>query len=547
MFIFELTVGLLAFALILSIVARRMAIPYPALLVIGGLILGFVPGAPPVIIDPQLALALFLPPILFDSAYSASWRDLRDNWRPILMMSVVLILATAFAVAVVLRWLIPDMPWAIAVALGAIVAPPDAAAASAVLQRLHIPRRLTTILEAESLLNDATALILYKFAVVAAVTGAFSLQDAALEFAIVAIGSVAMGIGCAFVLLAATRRIDDATNIILAGFVGVVIVFLIADHVELSGVLTVVAMGVTFFWRAPTVSRPEIRLAGFAIWDAVVYLLNVLGFVLIGLQLHPILARLEHWPLPRLIAYGAAVVVTMIVVRVVWVMTYNTGVRIKNALFGASVPAHFMLPSWQGGVVMSWAGMRGLVSIVAALALPVTTATGAPFPYRDLLLVLAFAAVFGTLVFQGMTLGPLIRLLRFSDGGDMERELNLGRREAAMAAISAVDELAETPGLPHKILDEVRDRYVARLAALHANERAQDGRFSDDDLRAAIRLVAISAERAAILSLRKKGLIGDDPEIELTRDLDLVELAIKRSSGDGAVTWLDTARTNAAP
>ncbi|MDB5364650.1 MAG: Na+/H+ antiporter [Rhodospirillales bacterium] len=539
MLLFELTVGLLAFALLLSVVARRLAVPYPSLLVIGGLVLGFIPNAPTIVIDPQLALALFLPPILFDSAYSASWRDLRDNWRPILLLSVGLILITTFAVAAVVHFLVPDMPWAIAIALGAIVAPPDAAAASAVLQRLHIPRRITTIIEAESLLNDATALILYKFAVVAAVTGSFSLGQASVNFVLIAVGSIALGIACGYAQLALTRRLDDAITIILIGFVAVAAVYLIADHLALSGVLTVVAMGVTFFWRAQTISKPETRLAGFPIWDAVVYLLNVLGFVLIGLQLRPILSGLDKsWPLSRLLLLGFAMVATMIVVRILWVMFYNSVVRVKNALHGSDAPAHFMLPTWQGGAVISWAGMRGLVSIVTALALPLTTANGDPFPYRDLLLGLAFAAVFGTLVFQGLTLGPLIRLLGVSDGDSAEREFTLARSEAAKAAIAAIDQLAETPGLPHNALDQVRAEYVARLAAI---SEAREG-VTDDDLRAAIRLAAIAAERDAIIRLRKNGLIGDDAEIELTRDLDLIELSIKRAHGDAAVTWLDTAR-----
>jgi CPA1 family monovalent cation:H+ antiporter len=543
MLLFELTIGLLAFALLLSVLAQRLAVPYPSLLVIGGLVLGFIPDAPPVTIDPQLVLALFLPPILFDSAYSASWRDLRDNWRPILLLSVGLILITTFAVAAVVHFLIPEMPWAIAIALGAIVSPPDAAAATAVLERLHIPRRITTILEAESLLNDATALILYKFAVVAAVTGSFSFAEASVSFVLVAVGSIALGIACGFALLALSSRLDDAITIILIGFIGVAGVFLAADHLGLSGVLTVVAMGVTFFWRAPTISKPETRLAGFPIWDAVVYLLNVLGFVLIGLQLPPILSGLDKgWPLSRLLLLGFAMVATMIIVRVLWVMSYNSLVRAKNAMHGINAPGHFMPPSWQGGVVISWAGMRGLVSIVTALALPLTTANGDPFPYRDLLLGLAFAAVFGTLVFQGLTLGPLIRLVGLSDGDSAEREVTLARCEAANAAIAAIDRLAETPGLPRKVLDDVRAEYVARLAEI--SDQRPSG-VTDDDLRATIRLAAIAAERAAIIRLRQNGMIGDDPEIELTRDLDLLELSIKRARGDAAVTWLDTARPTA--
>ncbi|WP_420243287.1 Na+/H+ antiporter [Roseiterribacter gracilis] len=538
--LFELTVALLAFALLLSAVAHRLAVPYPSLLVIGGLVIGFIPNAPAVRIDPQLALALFLPPILFDSAYSASWRDLRDNWKPILLLSVGLILATAFAVAAVVHWMIPDMPWAIAIALGAIVAPPDAAAASAVLQRLHIPRRITTILEAESLLNDATALILYKFAVVAAVTGSFSLQDASVNFVFVAVGGVALGFVCALVLLFLSRRLEDPITIILIGFVAVAAAFLIADRLQLSGVLTVVAMGVTFFWRVPAINRPEVRLAGFPIWESIVYLLNVLGFVLIGLQLRPIVQELDpNWPLLRLLELGFAMVATMIVVRIVWVMFYNSVVRAKNAVHGVNAPAHFMLPTWQGGVVISWAGMRGLVSIVTALALPLTTANGEPFPYRDLLLGLAFAAVFGTLVFQGLTLGPLIRLLRISDSGSNEREINLARSEAATAAIAAIDQLAETPGLPRNTLDDVRSEYITRLQEISQD---RERGVTDDDLRAAIRLAAIEAERATVLRMRKGGLIGDDAEIELTRDLDLIETSIKRARGDTPVSWLDAAR-----
>src|SRR5882672_4969238 len=324
---FETLIGLLLVAVTLAAVARRIGAPYPALLALGGAVLAFVPGAPVFSIPPDLALALFVAPVLLDAAYDTSPRDLKENWGPVAGLVVVSVGLTTVAVAVVARALVPAMPWAAAIALGAVVAPPDATAAIAVLRQVKIPHRLLTILEGESLLNDASALLVYRLAVGAVVAGAFSIRAVAPTFLLAVAGSLVAGPVLARLMLAVMNRVRDVPTAIIFQFITTFGVWIVAERVGLSGVLTMVCFAIAVARRAPERTPARIRVPSYAVWDTVVFVLNVLAFVFIGLQIRPILTNLDPALRLRYLYVAGAVLVTVIVVRFAWVMTHNALLR----------------------------------------------------------------------------------------------------------------------------------------------------------------------------------------------------------------------------
>ena len=330
------------------------------------------------------------------------------------------------------------MPWAAAVALGAVVAPPDATAATAVLRQVKIPHRLLTILEGESLLNDATALLIYRLAVGAVVAGAFSIRDVAPAFLLAVAGSLVVAPLLAWLLLAATKNVEDVPTAIILQFVGMFGVWIVAEHLGLSGVLTMVVFAMTVARSAPARTPARIRVPSYAVWETMVFLLNVLAFVFIGLQIRPILSALD--PSRRVLYFevAGAVLVTVILVRVAWVMTHNAFYRWKIRRHGFHPARPTLPPSVRSGLVVSWSGMRGIVSLAAALALPIRAGDG-PFPFRDLIVFTAFSVVLGTLVIQGLTLRPLLRALDLHDGDPVGQETELARERALQAALATLD------------------------------------------------------------------------------------------------------------
>ena len=368
---FETLIGLLLVAITLAAVARRIGAPYPALLAIGGALLAFVPGVPVFSIPPDLALALFVAPVLLDAAFDASPRDLRENWVPVASLVVVSVLLTTMAVAVVARMLVPAMPWAAAVALGAVVAPPDATAAIAVLRQVRIPHRLITILEGESLLNDASALLIYRLAVGAVVAGTFSIGSVAPAFLLAVAGSLVAGPVLAWLLLAVTSRVSDIPTAIILQFITTFGVWIAAERVGLSGVLTVVCFAFTASRSAPERTPARIRVPSYAVWDTVVFVVNVLAFVFIGLQMRPILSALEPGRRTLYFQLALAVLATVILVRVAWVMSYNAVLLWRIRRRGFHPPRPTLRPSVRSGLAVSWSGLRGIVTLAAALALPI--------------------------------------------------------------------------------------------------------------------------------------------------------------------------------
>jgi CPA1 family monovalent cation:H+ antiporter len=511
----EVLVTLLIAALILAGAARRVNAPYPVFLAVGGALLALIPGTPTFAVPPELALALFLAPVLLDAAYDASPRDLKDNWVPLVSLVVVAVSLTTAAVAVISHALIPSMPWAAAVALGAVVAPPDAAAATAVLRQVRPPHRILTILEGESLINDASALLIYRLAVEAVAANHFSVADVAPTFLVAVAGSFVVGPILGWVSIRMFDRVQHVPSAIILQFVVTFSVWILADRLGLSGVLTMVCYAITVARSAPALTPARIRIPTYAVWDTVVFVLNILAFIFIGLQLGPILDSLDASIRGQYFQVAAAVVLTVIAVRLVWHMSFNAAIRWRDRRFGFRPPRPMLRATVGSGLVISWAGMRGIVTLAAALALPVD------FPFRDLIVLTAFSVVLGTLVIQGLTLAPLLRALDLRDDDPVNREVNAARERALHAGLASVaDDESEAAA-------EVRQEFRAHLSANeHAGEAGEQNSSHTELHRRALR-----AARRAVLDMRASAEIGDDAFHRMEEELDWIEMASIRTTG----------------
>jgi CPA1 family monovalent cation:H+ antiporter len=508
-------ISLLVAVAVLAAASRAIGVPYPILLVLGGLVMGFVPGLPEVELEPELVLVIFLPPLLYSAAFFASLRDLRYDLRSISLMAVGLVIATACVVAVVAHALIDGLPWAAAFALGAIVAPTDPLAAIEIGSRLGMPRRLRTVIEGESLINDGTALVIYRVAI-GAIGGGFSLAEAGLEFVLGAAGGIAIGLAVGWVIAEIRKRLDDppveVTISILTGYAA----YVPAERAGASGVLAAVTVGIYIGWRAPEISNARQRVAGYSMWTILTFLLNALLFVLIGLQLPLILEGLEDEPLGELIGVAAAVAAVVIVTRILWVHASTFLIRMLDRR-----PSQIARRgSWRGRTVVGWAGLRGAVSLAAALALP------ADFPARDQLLFVTFVVILVTLVLQGLTLPAVIRWSGVHDDGEEAREELLARRRATEAALAHLDELEGQEWTRDDTVERMRGMYRYRVRRLNARAGEQeDGDGDDYEYRSRkyqkmVRSV-LDAQRAAVVQLRNQGEISNDVMHRIERELDL--------------------------
>jgi len=516
MLIFEWVLAILLGAVLLSVLANKMAIPYPALLALGGTVIAFIPGAPRIVLEPDLALALFVAPVLLDAAYDTSPRDLRDDWLPVTCLVLVAVGLTTGAVAVVAHGL-TAMPWAAAIALGAIVAPPDAAAATAVLRQVRLPHRIVTILEGESLLNDASALLIYRVAVTAMSAGSITLGSTAPTFLLTVMGSLIAGPVLALTymrLVAILNRSGDAPTSVLLQFIGTFGVWLLADRIGLSGILTIVAYAITIARRAPAITPARVRVPSYAVWETAVFVLNVLAFVLIGLQIGPIFESLAPDQRTGYLLISVAVLATVLLVRFAWVMSYNTLARWRIERVGFHPPRPMMAPTVKGGLVVAWCGMRGIVTLVAALALPNGDRSPA-FPFRDLIIFVAFSVVLGTLLLQGLTLRPLLMKLDLRDDDPVGQEVARARLVAYQAA------LASLKGEQSRLAEALRVELEDALVRANGQAAAADPDGSADGLR----LRAVNSARSALLGLRRSGEIGDAAFHRLEEEMDRIELS----------------------
>lgn len=515
----------IALFVVLAVVAtlsRRLGVPYPLLMLVTGLLIGFIPGLPHITLTPELVLLLFLPPILFQAAYFTSVRDLVANSRAISLLGVGLVVVTVLAVGIVANWLAPQLGWAAAFALGAIVAPPDAVAATAVARQIHLPRRIVTILEGESLFNDAAALVAFSLAIQAVLTGDFEPTNAALQLVWVAVGGVAIGLVVGNVTSWLLARLQDAQVETLITLIAPFTAYLPADFIGVSGVLAAVVAGLIVGRRAPQILTSESRILGRAVWDIVVFLINGLVFVLIGLEL-PVVVRSAGDAVWTYLGIALAVSLTVIVVRFAWVVPATYLPRILSPKLRARDPS----PPWQAVFVLGYAGMRGTVSIAAALAVPVVVGPNfEAFPGRALLLLTAFVVVLVTLVGQGLSLPWIIaRLGLREDGRAAEMEEDQAREATTQAALAHLDGLVEDwPGhLP--LINQLRERYR------HANEHigASTDEAADTELieHRKIRHGLIEAQRMTLIELRDRGEISDEVQRRVERDLDLEELRME--------------------
>ena len=520
---FEWIIVLLLGAALLAALASRLGAPYPTFLAIGGVLLAFVPGSPTWTLDPHLALTLFVAPVLVDAAYDSSLRDLRANWRPITGLVIAAVGTTVLAVAFAARWLVPGMPWAVAIALGAIVAPPDAAAATAVMRQVKLPHKLLKILEGESLLNDASALLVYRLAIMTVVAGQLGFGSFAPVFLLTVFGSVAAGVGCAYATRPLTSGLRDVPISLIVQFALTFGVWIAAEAIGLSGILTLVAFAMAVARRGGPQMPARMRIPIFAVWETAVFVLNAFAFVLIGMQLRPIWARLEAGGARTdALAVAGVVLVVTITARFVWVMGYGALMRRLPDRAGAGAAAR-PRPTVGSGIVVSWAGMRGIVTLAAAFAIPETLPNGAPFPYRDLILLCAFAVVLGTLVLQGLTMKPLIRRMGLTDDDPVGREIRLGRTQAYQALLEAIKD-DET--LAAKLL---RKEYgaIVELNASHDQDTP-----IDDVPGGPLRRRAIAVARQRAFELRRDDVIGDDAYKVLVQELDWAELSAGGGKAD---------------
>jgi CPA1 family monovalent cation:H+ antiporter len=484
--------------------AGKIGVPYPTLLALGGIGLALTPGMPIPDMAPELILTLFVAPVLMDAAYETSWRDLKRNWSPILSLVVVAVGLTTVSVAAAVRFFLPDMPWAAAIALGALLAPPDAVAALAVMKSVSPPHRIRAVLEGESLLNDASSLLIYSLAVAAVAQGRFHAADILPAFFLVSVVSVVAGWVLARLIGRLTARIQDPATATIIQLVTTFGIWIVAEKLGLSSVITLVAFGITAGRKASEALPTQVRVKSFAAWEAVTMVLNVLAFTMIGLQLRPIADSLttEQWKVYPL--YGLAILGIAIGVRMFWVFVHGA----TRQLFARG--RDDLLGTWGGtfksGLVVGWSGMRGIVTVASALALPPN------FPYREFMLLVAFIVVLGTLILQGLTLKPLLKLLRFAPDTIIADEVRVGREAAIRAALVTLEGDSSVAGA--RLQQEFAD-------ALKTYDASRDLRQTPDSQ---LRRQMVPACREAIDRLRNEGTIGDEAYRFLEQELDWFEL-----------------------
>ncbi|CAA9337588.1 MAG: Na+/H+ antiporter [uncultured Gemmatimonadaceae bacterium] len=509
-----------ALVVALTAVARRLPVPTPILQVGAGLLVGLIPGVGIPELEPEVVFFVFLPPVLWAAAFFTSLREFKANARPITLLAVGLVLATSFAVAVAARALLPGLPWAAAVALGAIVSPPDAVAAAAIVSRLPVPRRVVVILEGESLVNDASALVLYRTAVAAAVTGHFSWGESIVRFFIDAAVGALVGLLVGWLILRAMRWTKDALAETLLTLAGPYVAWVGAEQLHVSAVLACVAGGLYLRQHLSTAVGPMSRLQARSVWDLLVFLLNAMIFLLLGLQFGELLREVPAGSLGAVVRTGAAIGVVVILVRLAWVPVATALPRLLSRDVRRRDPA----PAWRPLFLVAWTSMRGIVSLASALALPLAVAGGAPFPYRTEIIVITMCVIVMTLVVQGLTLAPIIRAFDFTPETTHVREERVARLEAARRGAEALDDLAREPWADARDVEWLRGELRDRLRLREHPGGTPEGRRR-------LRAGMIAAERRMLVRLRNEGAISDEVLRELEQELDLD--AVRAGLGDG--------------
>jgi monovalent cation/hydrogen antiporter len=501
----------------LRLLADRSGIPLPTLLVLGGLCVAFIPGLPRLVLDPQTIFLIFIPPLLFWASLTTSLRDLVRNLRSITLLAVWLVLATMCVVALVTHALLPQLPWAVCFVLGAIVSPPDAIAVTASTRRLTLPRDTVVILEGESLMNDATALVAYQIALAAAVSGTFSLAHASVELLLTGAGGIAVGLATGWCvgwlrLHMPRSSVVENTISLLSPFIA----FIPADALGCSGVLAVVTMGLFFGRRGPRVITAETRLQGTAMWEMLAFLLEGLIFILIGLQLPQVIQALDPNEIARLVGVSFAIGATMIVTRILWMFPGAYLPRwIDRRLGRRSTP----YPPWRHLLFTGWAGIRGGDSLVIALALPYAGSHGGPLPGRNAVIFITFVVILITLVLQGLTLAPAIRLLGIVGGKEEIAEEQRARASSIRAGAETLERLAADESGEAATTAELRTTAEHKLARLKSSPNAGKAHLR-------LRLAMLATERETVITMRDRNEIGDPVMRRLLREFDHEEVLL---------------------
>ncbi|MEO8227277.1 MAG: Na+/H+ antiporter, partial [Gemmatimonadota bacterium] len=480
-----------------------------------GLVIGLVPGAALPPLEPELVFLVFLPPILWSAAYGTSFRDFRANLEPIALLSVGLVLVTTVAVAFAARALMPGMPWAVAIALGAIVSPPDAIAAEAIIRRLPVPRRVISVLAGESLVNDASALVLYRTAIAAAVTGFFSPGEAVVRFFVDAGIGTLIGLFVGWLVVRTILLTRDPVAEVLIGLIGPYVAWVAGESLHVSSVLACVSGGLYMRQHFSTAVAPTTRIQSQAVWELFTFLLNAAIFILLGVQFGRLMEMVPAGTLARVVAAGFAISGVAIAVRLVWV---PASLAVPRWIFGRG--ERDKLPPARGMFLVGWTSMRGIVSLAAALGLPVALANGAPFPYRSEIILITLCVIVVTLVLQGLTLAPLIRRLRFPPDTALEREERFARGEALRHGLEILDDLSGEPWAAAADVERLRNELRDRL------QRHRDGVGGQYDAECRLRREVLSAERRELVRLRNENAISDDVLADLEQELDLEALRI---------------------
>jgi len=519
----ELILVCLVGVAVLAIVARRIRVPYPILLTIGGVILALIPGLPEIHLEPELVFSLFLPPLIYPAAVYTSWRDFRANVRPILLMATVLVLITMAATAGVFHSL-TGLPLAVAFVFGALISPPDAVAALSITQNLRVPRKIIVILEGESLVNDATSFISFRFAVVAAMTGSFSLGQASLQFLFVATGGVCVGLAVGWLATQVQKRLDDPPVQTMLSLLTPYIAYFSGERLHVSGILAVVIAGMYYGWRVPQILRGRMRLQAVPVWEMVLFILNGILFMLIGLELPQVIHAMPAGSALLIAKLAVLVLLVIVLVRFVWMFAATYLPR----FFSRTLRRKNRIP-WQQTALIAWTGMRGADSLAGALAIPILLPNGEPFPGRNLILLLTFCVIFGTLVLQGLTIAPLVRRLGIEDDHATEKEERLARLKANEAALAHVDETEALHRANPKTIERLRSEYVDRIQQLRSEgppEKTIRRLFSRDfeDLARE----ALETERDTVINLRNEEVINDQALRRIQRDIDLAEARLQR-------------------
>jgi Na+/H+ antiporter len=511
--------GLLLGVAALAVLARVLGVPYPVTLVVGGSVIGFIPGVPSVELEPELVLLIFLPPLLYGAAFFTSLRDLRRNARPIALLAIPLVGVTMVAVAVVAHEVI-GLGWGESFVLGAIVSPTDAVAPTQIMRRIGAPRRMVTVVEGENLTNDWTALVLYRFAVTAVVTGSFSLIEATGKFVLTGLGGLVIGLAAGWVIKEVRSRIDDPPTEITISILSGYAAYIPAEELGFSGVIAAVTVGVFMGWHTPQLTTPTMRIQGISVWEILTFLLNAVLFLLVGMQLPRVIDDITGYSAGELIFWGLLISLVVIVVRLMWGFTVTYLIR---AIDRRPVQRTRRAP-WQERFVVGWAGMRGAVSLAAALAIPLETDAGAAFPARDLIILMAYVVILVTLVGQGLTLAPLIDWLGVIDDGTEEREEVMARIRLAEAALARIEELTEEEWARPDTLERMRGMYDYRRRRFAARQDGDADRYEERTgayQRAMYEL--FDAQREELIGLRNRGEISDEVRRRVERELDLEE------------------------